>query len=434
MSETGQQPSYLLGQRLTLPCGAVLPNRIVKSAMSEGLADGAGRATPRHATLYNRWGAGGAGMLITGNVMIDRQHLENAGNICIDGPQDDSAMNALRAVSAAGKSAGAVMVMQLNHAGRQVPRAINPHPKSASDVALVLGKRFAKPTPMSGGEVEDVIARFVHGARVAQDSGFDGVQVHGAHGYLVSQFLSPLTNRRSDQWGGSLADRVRLLLELIRRIRSACGTRFIVGVKLNSADFQRGGFSEDDSVQVAAWLEGAGADFIEVSGGNYEQPRMMNIDRLDPLATRRDTTRLREAYFMDFAPRLRRATALPIMVTGGFRTATTMARALVDGVDLIGLARPMTMAPQCPATLLEGQSEPLNRRESDLSLGPGWLGPNSPVSMIRDLNAAGIMAWYTQQITNLADGGEPDGSLPLWRALRGYIQKEKSALAALKQT
>ncbi len=431
MTEDAAQPSQLLSQPLTLPCGAVVQNRIVKSAMSEGLADADGHVTPQLTTLYARWGAGGAGMLITGNVMVDRAHREGAGNIVIDGPQDDAAMAALHDLAAAGRSHGALMLMQLNHAGRQVPRILNPAPKSASDVGLDMGKRFAKPSPMTGDEVEDVIARFVAAARIAQQAGFDGVQVHAAHGYLVSQFLSPLTNRRSDQWGGSLADRARLLLELIRRTRTACGTRFIVGVKLNATDFQRGGFSEDDSVQVAAWLEGAGADFIEVSGGNYEQPRMMNIDRLDPSATRLDSARAREAYFMDFAPRLRRATALPIMVTGGFRSATGMARARVDGVDLIGMARPLVLTPEAPAGLLAGTLDRMESRDGRLSLGPGWLGPNSPLALLRDLNAAGTMAWYQQQIARLSDGQDPDTALPVWRALRAFAKTEKTAAARI---
>ncbi|PYC48924.1 NADH:flavin oxidoreductase [Litorivita pollutaquae] len=427
------EPAATLAQPVTLPCGATVINRIVKSATSEGLAAGSNHANAYHATLYGLWGRSGAGMIVTGNVMVDRMHLEHGGNIAIDGPQSEAACAALTEMATAARAQGALVVMQLNHAGRQTPAAINPHPKSASPVALAMGgKRFGRPEAMSIEEIEDTIEAFVHAALVARGAGFDGVQIHAAHGYLVSQFLSPLSNRRSDAWGGGLMGRARLLMELVRRVRSACGVRFIVGVKLNSADFQRGGFSEDDSAQVGAWLEGAGADFIELSGGNYEQPRMMDVDRLDPLAAqpKRESTKAREAYFLDFVPRLRKVTQLPVMVTGGFESAAAMqAAVLEEGIDFIGLARPIILDSQTPKALLTGAAMVAARPH--LQIGPGIFGPASRISALRDANAGAAMAWYSEQIYTLAAGGEINRDLKPLRALLAYLKTEKNAAQAL---
>lgn len=402
--------------------------------MTEGVADARNRATSRHQTLYERWGKGGTGLLITGNVMVDRWHLERPGNIVIDGPQDEAALTGLRALAAGAKADGSSVVMQISHAGRQTQKMVNRHPKSASDVGLAMGfGRFARPTPMTQAEIEQVIAGFVHAARAASDTGFDGVQVHGAHGYLLSQFLSPLINRRTDEWGGPLENRARLLLEIVRQVRAACPPPFILAAKLNSADFQRGGFDEEDSVRVAAWLAEAGCDLIEISGGNYEQPRMFDMDRLDPLSdTRRESTRKREAYFLDFVPKLRAATDLPLMITGGFRSPDAMAAAVEqDGVDVIGLARPLLVDPDASAKILSGQVPTPVPTDEELAIGRGIIGLNCPISAIRDLNGWSAVGWYFEQVYALADGRDPNLSLSPMRALLSYDITERRAARAL---
>jgi len=252
------------------------------------------------------------------------------------------------------------------------------------------------------------------------------VQIHAAHGYLTSQFLSPLSNRRTDRWGGSLENRARFLLEIIRRTRAAVRANFIISVKLNSADFQRGGFDQDDSAIVAGWLEEAGVDLIEISGGNYEQPRMIDFDRKDPLAAdKRESTRRREAYFLDFVPKLRARTKVPVMVTGGFRTVEAMEQAIAeDGVNVIGLGRPMVLNPNVAKELLSGRLERVESRDDDLVIGRGLLGPNSPISFLRDLNAWGSLGWYYEHIYSLADGKEPDRSLSPFTALLRYDRTE----------
>ncbi|MEL6920888.1 MAG: NADH:flavin oxidoreductase/NADH oxidase family protein [Pseudomonadota bacterium] len=426
----------VLAEPVTLPCGQVIKNRIAKAAMTEGLTDGTNQANDRLVTLYKRWGEGGAGVLVTGNVIVDRWHLERGGNLAIDGAQSNAALAGLADVAAAAKAHGSRIWAQLNHAGRQTQKMINKHPKAPSDVGLQMGNgRFGKPSPLTLGEVEDVIARFVHAAQVCEQTGFDGVQVHAAHGYLMSQFLSPLSNLRTDAFGGSLEGRAKFLLDIVRGICAAVRDDFAVTVKLNSADFQKGGFSEDDSVQVAKWLADAGCDLIEVSGGNYEQPRMINFDRKDPLAAnknKRESTKKREAYFLAFVPKLRAAIDIPIMVTGGFRSVDAMAEAVrEDGVDMIGIGRPFCLNTHVANDIFDGKTDRLESRDDDLVIGSGLLGPNSPISFLRDLNAWGSLGWYYEHIYSLADGKEPDRNLSAFKALLKYDSTESKTAKAL---
>ena len=423
-----------LSDEIKLPCGAVLANRIAKAAMTEGLSGGDNHANARFVELYRRWGEGGAALLITGNVLVDRWHLERGGNLAIEGMQSNSALAALADMAKAAKAHGAQIWMQLNHAGRQTQKMINKHPKAPSNVGLKMGNgRFATPTPLTSAEIETAISAFVNAAKTAESTGFDGVQVHAAHGYLVSQFLSPLSNVRTDEFGGSLQNRARFLLDIITRIRSSVRKTFAVSVKLNSADFQKGGFSDDDSATVAGWLQEAGVDLIEVSGGNYEQPQMIGFERKDPLAAqKRESTVKREAYFLDFVPKLRAKISIPVMVTGGFRSVAAMQSALSnDGVDMIGLGRPMVIDPDAAKKILTGETTKLFSRDDDLVIGGGLLSPRSPISFLRDLNAWGSLGWYYEHIYSLADGKKPDLSLSAFKALLAYDKTEGKAAKAL---
>lgn len=245
-----------LNSPLELPCGATLPNRLAKAAMTERLADLHSRPTPALEQLYRLWSAGGAGLLLTGNVQVDRGHLEAAGNVAIDGTEDAAALAALRGFASAAKSGGAKVWMQISHAGRQTQKNINPHPKAPSAVTVALpGGRFGEPVALTGEEIIALIGRFAHAAGVARETGFDGAQIHAAHGYLISEFLSPRINLRTDEWGGALDGRARFLLETVKATRAKVGADFPVSVKINSADFQRGGFSFEDS-QVVCTLAG----------------------------------------------------------------------------------------------------------------------------------------------------------------------------------
>ncbi len=433
------KPMSLLASPLRLPCGVALPNRLAKAAMTEGLADRHNRATEAHARLYRRWAGGGAGLLITGNVQICRRHLERAGNIALDGAPDALGTIRLGQMARAACALGAVAVVQLSHAGRQTPAAINPRPQAASAVPVALpGRQFGFPVEMPDSAVDALAGRFAAAARACQEAGFSGVQLHAAHGYLLSGFLSPLANRRRDRWGGSLANRARPLLGAVRAVRAACGPGFLVSVKLNSADFQRGGFDIADSCAVAAMLEAEGIDLLEVSGGNYEAPRMVGLGGLEPAGPAdrpqdpEARTAAREAYFLAEAARLRAATRVPLMLTGGFRTGAAMEAALGEGVcDVIGLARPLVVAPDAPARLLADPSCRLPAAEPSAAFGPGPFGRHSRWPVARMLNGVATQAWFYQQILRLAEGLEPDFGLPLWRALVRHQAREVRMIRAL---
>jgi len=426
-----------LSEPLALPCGATLGNRLAKAAMTEGLADAYNRATDRHVTLYRRWAGGGAGLLLTGNVQVDRRYLERAGNVVIDGPQDAARIAALEAFAEAGTAGGTHLWMQLSHAGRQAPKLVAIEPVGPSDIPLALpGGRFGRPRALTDDEVVDVVARFAHAAEVARRTGFTGVQVHAAHGYLLSEFLSPRVNRRDDRWGGSLANRARLLLECVRAVRARVGADFPVSVKLNSADFQKGGFSFDDCLQVVELLNHEGVDLLEISGGNYEQPRLLGIDGLEPVFEEpvRESTRAREAYFFDYAVRVRAVAKMPLMVTGGFRTAAGMAEALAGGdIEMIGLGRPLCLDPDTPRKLLAGEIAKAPDVDAGLRLGPGLLGPHSPFGLVKAANGFARIGWYYEQIYRLADGFDPDPGLGMLSALLAYERTEKARARALNR-
>lgn len=431
-------PTEILNRPLPLPCGAVLPNRLAKAAMTEGIADAHNRATARHERLYRLWSEGGAGLLLTGNIQIDRQHLEAAGNVVIDAALDAEALAALRRYAASATAAGNHAWVQLAHAGRQTPIAINTQPKAPSAIQVALpGNRFGVPVPMPADEIARLPARFAAAAQIAREAGFTGVQLHAAHGYLLSSFLSPRANRREDAWGGSLESRARVLLEAVRATRTAVGADFPVSVKLNSADFQRGGFSAEDSLTVARWLDGEGIDLLEISGGSYEQPAMMKLAGLEAPEPPRiaASTRAREAYFQAFAPTIRAAvTRAKLMVTGGFRTAAGMADAIeTDGVDVIGLGRPLCVDPAAPGGLLRGDIAALGTWETRLRAGPGWLGPNSPIAFVKMINGFGMQSWFYEQLKALADRGTAERRLGLLPALVRAQRREAATVQALQR-
>ena len=276
--------------------------------------------------------------------------------------------------------------------------------------------------PLAEAEIEALIAAFARAARVARETGFDGVQVHAAHGYLISQFLSPRANVRQDAWGGSLENRARFLMEIVKATRAAVGADFTVSVKLNSADFQKGAFDFDDSLAVAGWLDEAGVDLLEISGGTYEQPRMVGTDGLAaPDQPRAASTRAREAYFLDFARAMLKAATPPLMVTGGFRSLESMAEALEEGVSVIGIGRPLCADPDAGLDLL-ASGKAFDRWEDRLRVGPGFLGPNSASPLIKALNALSSQSWFYQQLRYVASGRTPNLKLGAFAA---YLAEQR---------
>lgn len=421
--------SNTLAQPLGLPCGASIPNRLAKAAMTEGLATSRGVPTAALERLYGLWSDGGAGLLLTGNIQIDRDHLERPGNVIIDGAPDEELRAALGRWAKAATRNGNPCWAQLSHAGRQTQKRVNPHPKAPSAIPLGLpGGQFGKPVALTIPEIEQVVERFGIAAAACKETGFTGVQIHAAHGYLLSEFLSPRANRRADRYGGDLRNRARPLLETVRSARDAVGPHFPVAVKLNSADFQRGGFAFEDSLQVARWLQDAGIDLIEISGGTYEQPRLLGLAGIEaeekqPVAR---STLLREAYFVDFALAMQAAVTVPLMVTGGFRTRAAMEQALEAGAaDLIGLARPMCVDTDAPAQLLAGADE-LQRYEQQLALLPDCLSFLQAIPALRSMAGFAVIYWFYAQLDMLGRSGtaEPDMSV-LAAALRVMGQQKK---------
>ncbi len=413
-----------LSTPLALASGVTLPNRLVKAAMTEGLADAHNRVTPKHITLYKTWAEGGVGAQITGNVQIDRDHLEQVGNVVIGKKVSNLETDGFARWADAAKSKGGALIMQVSHAGRQTPKLINPRPAAPSAIALALpGGQFGTPRAMTRDDIARVIEGFGRAARLAKKTGFDGVQVHAAHGYLLSSFLSPLANTREDDWGGPLDNRARLLLDCVREVKRSAGPSFSVSVKLNSADFQKGGFSHEDCLGVIDRLNGLSLDFVEISGGNYEQPKMMDMDGLEKPTEEKvaTSTAKREAYFLDYARSVQAHAKMPLMVTGGFRSLGAMNAALESGeAALIGLARPLCTEPGLPNRLFQNQEGEAVRWEKNLRAGPGIFGPQSPLALMKAINGFGVQGWYYEQIKRLGDGLPPDTRLGILTALMRY--------------
>ncbi len=420
-----------LKSRLRLPCGASIPNRIAKAAMTEGMADAKGVPTDALIKLYEHWSNGGAGLLLSGNIIIDRDHLERPGNVIIHGPADKELMAGLKKLVKAGTRAGNDFWTQLSHGGRQVMKTVNPHPKAPSPVQLgIPGGQFGVPVELTVEEIRELVERFANAALVCEDAGFTGVQIHAAHGYLISSFLSPRANRRQDEYGGSLENRARFLMETIVAVRSKVGWRFPVSVKLNSADFQRGGFKFEDSLQVAQWLQDAGVDLIEISGGNYEQPKLLGIEGMEPEVTQNvaPSTARREAYFVDFALAMQEKVKIPLMVTGGFRTREAMDYALSSGAaDVIGIGRPMCTMPDAPKKLLGGLGK-LPEYEKELQLIPDWLGFLKRIQALKAMDSFAVQYWFYGQLYALAKTGEMDPGITPFTGFREVEMRNRKLM------
>ena len=425
----------MLTSPLTLRNGRTLRNRAFKAAMSEGLAQ---RHAPSDAMirLYQRWGDGGLGALITGNIQVDRNHLERAGNLVLDERQGPEGMDRYRRLAGAAQRQGAALIAQLSHTGRVTAAAINPTPLAPSAVQLRLpGLTLGVPLAMTVADIRQVVGQFAAASRLARDAGFAGVEIHAAHGYLLSQFLSPLANVRGDDWGGALENRARLLGEVVRVVRSEAGSGLAVGVKLNATDFRKGAFSLADAVQVARWLDDDAVDFLEITGGTHERLAMASSHRREALGhgdteVMPDSAATGEAFFLEYAAAIRRAVRCPVAVTGGFRSRVAMEQALASGAaDLIGIGRPLCVSPTCGRDLLAGTIDTLPDAERRLALTRfPFLGPASPLRLVRRLNTWGALNWFSLQIRRLAEGHGSDLALSPWSALRQYAAWEREAL------
>ncbi|WP_055442313.1 NADH:flavin oxidoreductase/NADH oxidase family protein [Lacinutrix himadriensis] len=392
---------HVLQKEMILPNGVILSNRIAKSAMSENLSNKRHEPTPVLINAYKAWAKSGAGLLITGNIMIDSEAIGEPRNVVV---QDRKNMEALKEWAASVKGTNTQLWAQINHPGRQAMEQINSTLKAPSAVALKTGgrKNTTKKIPevLSESEILDIIEAFAETSIILKEAGFSGVQIHGAHGYLVSQFLSPYTNIRTDKWGGSLENRARFVVEVYRKIRERVGNDFPIGIKLNSTDFQKGGFSEEESMEVVKILSKEGMDLIEISGGTYEAPAMMG--------KRKASTIQREAYFIDYIEKVRKVTTTPLMLTGGFRTVSVMQDAVASNqLDIIGLARPFAVFPNIG-------NEILNETRTDFT-------SNIKKTGVKELDGMMNIIWYEAQIKRMGQGKAPNPNLSGWSVFFNYV-------------
>ena len=423
----------ILKDKITLPCGAQIKNRICKAAMTERIAFADNYTNQRHLNLYKKWAEGDIGILLTGNVQVDKNHLEGPANVCIEEDTYAEQLPLSRKWAEEGTKDNTHLWMQISHAGRQTPGEINSSPKAPSSVQLKIpGRNYGVPSALSTEEINEIIKKFTFVAKIARETGFTGIQIHSAHGYLLSEFLSPDINLREDEWGGTVENRSRIHVEIIKSIRREVGEDFPISVKMNSADFQKGGFSPDDSIQVAKIIEAAGVDNIEISGGTYEQPRLLGLDNVsinpDRSEVRKESTIAREAYFLEYAEKIKKNIQIPLMVTGGFRTKEGRESAVKSGAcEIVGVGRPLCANPFAIKEMFDGKIEQLPIYEKTLSLGPWIFSPSSPFRLIQALNAFGAQAWFYQQIKRMGDNKLPDLSLGLFSAFRKDTNEDKEA-------
>lgn len=380
--------------RLVLPNGSTIPNRLAKAAMEENMADREQAPSGQLMRLYQAWADGGIGLIISGNVMVDSHAMTGPGGVVLE---DDESLAQFKHWAQIGRSKGAQFWLQINHPGRQMQANLGQTTYAPSAIALDLGKmsnRFDVPQAMSQQKIEEVIQRFATTAKLGEQAGFTGVEIHAAHGYLLSQFLSPLSNQRTDQWGGSLENRARLLIEIVKAVRAVVSPQFAVAVKLNSADFQRGGFSSEDAQQVVKMLNGLGVDLVELSGGSYEAPAMQG-------QARDGRTLAREAYFLEFAKEIRKVAHMPIMVTGGIRRLEVAQQVIDSGVDMAGMGTALAIEPNLPNQWKQGKPTAPELKPID------WKN--------KTLGSLANMAAVKFQLRKLSQGKTPDPKVsPLW--------------------
>ena len=384
------QQHEALFKPLKLPCGVILKNRIGKSAMSDSLGDGTGHPTNEQNRLYQRWATGGVAVSIIGEVQATSNYAEKPGNLVLNTASD---LAKFRKLAEHGGENDMQLWLQLGHAGAlsYVPTS---RPKGPSDLDLPGLHCVA----LSLDEIHQLPSEFANTAKLAQQAGFGGVQIHAAHGFLLSQFLSPLFNKRSDEYGGTIANRMGLLIETIAQTRAAVGPHFPIAVKLNSSDQLEGGFEEEDALKVVAALDTSSVDLIDISGGTYFPGAKSASDGAG-----------RGPYFIEFAKRARKMTTKPLMLTGGFKTRMQAEDAIESGaVDVVGLARALTLVPSLPNLWMSEQMpEPQFPRFSDAPEG-------------------GITAWYTMRLTGIGVDEETPEVGDLEQAIMAYEARDRT--------
>ena len=382
----------IFAEALTLPCGAVLKNRIAKPAMSDSLGDGRGTPTQQQIDLYRIWADGGLGLSIIGEVQGDPSVAEKPGNLVL---RDGADAVQFRRLAESGAKNSAQLWLQLGHAGAMAHPPISvPRGPSALEVGAIVCRALTL------DEVARIPSEFARTATLAKELGFGGVQIHAAHGFLLSQFLSPLFNTRKDQYGGSIENRMRLILEVISEVRHQVGPEFPIGIKVNATDQLEGGLTEDDALKLITALDETSVDLIDISGGTYF-----------PGAKPASDASGEGPYFLNFARRARGLTSKPLMLTGGFKTHKQATDALSVGIDVVGLARALVLDPSLPNAWLAGETT----------------APSFP--RFEDPPEGGVTAWYTMRMTELAEGRGLSGPERLSDAIRAYEERDATRVA-----
>lgn len=389
--------------------GTIIKNRFVKAAMNEAMGTQHLQPKAEIVHLYQEWAKGGSGLIITGNVMVDPNYLAEPGNVVFN---DDSDRQLLEAWARAGQENGAKIMVQINHPGKQAPKTVSKEPVAPSAVPISgsVGSFFNAPRALTIVEIHHIVQQFATAARIAKETGFNGVEIHAAHGYLISQFLSPFDNRRSDEYGGSLENRMRFLKEIYLAMRQQVGHDFPIGLKINSTDFRTDGFTEADSIAVVKEMDDLGIDFVEVSGGSYENPQMTS-------ATSKDKPTV---FFADYSQRLKTQIQAPVIVTGGIRSAASMVSIITDGVaDFVGLARPLAMNPQLPNHIAAGTYKTVETQRVSTGIA----------KLDRKIGSLLGLVYYQLMMQTIAKGKVPKLTKNAWPALCHAVYHQ--GLAAL---
>jgi len=367
--ESDSNDTSLLSQPLAFEfSGQTAPNRFLKAAMTERMAswdaenlEARGVPSRELINLCKRWGEGNIGLMITGNIMIDCDHIEAAGNCVIPRKSSFSGerFERFKAMAAAGKRHGSLLVGQVNHPGRQVSSNFQKFPIFASSVQLegtIMGATFEKPRAATQDDIDNIVDGFAHAAEFLEKAGYDGIELNAAHGYLTAQLLSCTTNHRTDKYGGSVKNRTQIIVEIAEAIRRRVSSRFIIGIKLNSVEFQEKGLNPEEAREICRILEEKRFDFVELTGGTYEKLAFGH---------QRDSTKKREGFFLEFAELIAPVfSKTKTYITGGFKTVGAMNKAL-EAMDGVGLARTLAQEPRLCKDILNGRITGARRQTTD---------------------------------------------------------------------
>jgi 2,4-dienoyl-CoA reductase-like NADH-dependent reductase (Old Yellow Enzyme family) len=381
-------PMSSLHNNLTLPCGVVLKNRLAKAAMSDSLGDGEGNPTQAQIRLYEKWAKGGVGISFVGEVQCDPRFPEKPGNLVLG---EHSNLKLLRELTQRSVIDGAHLWAQIGHAGALTPSSIS-QPVGPSALNL----EGLTCLEMSLDEIKQLPEKYAKSALLAKKVGFSGVHIHAGHGFLLSQFLSPLFNHRTDNYGGSIENRCRIILEIIEAVRNAVGDLFPIGIRINSSDQMEGGLSEADALKAIRLLDKTSLDLIDISGGTYFPGVKGSSEGVS-----------KGPYFVHFAEQAKQITQIPLMVTGGFTHSAQAVEVINKGfADVIGLGRSMVIEP----------------RLADRWLNEAEYNPTFP--RFESLPPGGLTAWYTMRLTAIGEDWEESFELDLPSAIQQYEERD----------